>query len=75
MRKVALYGTLAAVLATLAHVLHGILQVEHRVRLEAWQWAYEIFVVSLASVVAAVRIWTRLRLVGRGYSSPRWPGP
>ena len=64
MRKVALYVTLAAVLATLAHVLHGISHVEHQVPLAAWQWAYVIFVIFLAPVVAAVLLWTRLRRVG-----------
>ena len=64
MRKVALYGTLAAVLATLAHVLHGISHVEHQVPLAAWQWAYVIFVIFLAPVVAAVLLWIRLQRVG-----------
>ena len=64
MRKVALYGTLAAVLGTIAHVLHGISHVEHQVPLAAWQWAYVIFVVFLAPVVAAVLLWTRLRRAG-----------
>jgi len=64
MRKVALYGTLAAVLATLVHVLHGISHVEHQVPLAAWQWAYVIFVVFLAPVVAAILLWTRPRRVG-----------
>ena len=64
MRKVALYGTLAAVLATLAHVLHGSSHVEHRVPLDAWQWVYVIFVVFLAPVVAAMLLWTRLRRLG-----------
>ena len=64
MRKVALYGTLAAVLATIAHVLHGISHVEHQVPLAAWQWAYVIFVVFLTPVVAAMLLWTRLRRVG-----------
>ncbi len=64
MRKVALYVTLAAVLATLAHVLHGISHVEHQVPLAAWQWAYVIFVIFLAPVVAAVLLWTRLQRVG-----------
>lgn len=64
MRKVALYGTLAAVLATLVHVLHGISHDEHRVPLEAWQWAYVIFVVFLVPVVAAMLLWTRLWRVG-----------
>jgi hypothetical protein len=66
MRKVALYGTLAAVLATLAHVLHGISHVEHRVPLALWQWVYVIFVIFLAPVVAAVLFWTRLPRVGVG---------
>lgn len=61
MRKVALYATLVAVLATSVHVLHGISHVEHQVPLAAWQWAYVIFVVFLAPVVAAVLLWTRLR--------------
>jgi uncharacterized membrane protein len=74
MRRLALYGTLAAVLATLAHVLHGISHVEHQVPLEAWQWAYVIFLVFLAPVLAAVLLWTRLRRVGLGCSSPQWPG-
>lgn len=64
MRKVALYATLAAVLATLAHVLHGTSHVDHQVPLAAWQWAYVIFVVFLAPVVAATLLWTRLRWVG-----------
>ena len=64
MRKVALYGTLATVLAMLAHVLHGISHFEHQVPLDVWQWAYVIFIVFLAPVVAAVLLWTRLRLVG-----------
>jgi energy-coupling factor transporter transmembrane protein EcfT len=64
MRKVALYGTLAAVLATLAHGLHGISHAEHKVPLDTWQWAYVIFVVFLAPVVVAVLLWTRLRRVG-----------
>ncbi len=64
MRKVALYGTLAAVLATLAHVLHGNSHVEHQVPLAAWQWAYVIFVIFLAPVVAAVLLWTWLQRVG-----------
>jgi hypothetical protein len=64
MRKLALYGTLAAVLATIAHVLHGISHVEHQVPLAAWQWAYVIFVVFLAPVVAAMLLWTRMRRVG-----------
>ncbi len=64
MRKVALYGTLAVVVATLAHVLHGISHVEHQVPLAAWQWAYVIFVIFLAPVVAAVLLWTRLQRVG-----------
>ena len=75
MRRLALYGTLAAVLATLAHVLHGISHVEHQVPLEAWQWAYVIFLAFLAPVLAAVLLWTRLRRVGLGWSSPQWPGP
>ena len=64
MRKVALYGTLAAVLGTLAHVLHGISHVEHRGPLDPWQWAYVVFVVFLAPVVAVVLLWTWLRRVG-----------
>jgi hypothetical protein len=64
MRKVALYGTLAAVLATLAHVLHGISHVEHQVPLAAWQWAYVILVIFLAPVLAVVLLWTRLQRVG-----------
>lgn len=64
MRKVALYGTLAAVLATIAHILHGISHVEHQVPLAAWQWAYVIFVVFLTPVVAAMLLWTRMRRVG-----------
>jgi hypothetical protein len=36
MHKVALYGTLAVVLATLAYVLHRISHVEHQVPLAAW---------------------------------------
>jgi hypothetical protein len=64
MCKVALYGTLAVVLATLAHVLHGISHVEHQVPLVAWQWAYVIFVVFLAPVVAAMLLWTRMQRVG-----------
>jgi len=64
MHKVALYGTLAAVLATIAHVLHGISHVEHQVPLAAWQWAYVIFVVFLAPVVAAMLLWTRMQRVG-----------
>ncbi|CAA9433838.1 MAG: hypothetical protein AVDCRST_MAG80-763 [uncultured Rubrobacteraceae bacterium] len=66
MRKIALYGTLAAVLATLAHVLHGISHVEHRVPLAMWQWVYVIFVILLAPVVAAVLLWTLLTRVGAG---------
>ena len=66
MRKVALYGTLAAVLATLAHVLHGISHVEHPVSLAMWQWVYVIFVIFLVPVVAAVLLWTRLSRVGAG---------
>jgi hypothetical protein len=64
MCKVALYGTLVAVLATLAHVLHGISHVEHQVPLAAWHWAYVLFVVFLAPVVAAMLLWTRMRRVG-----------
>jgi glucan phosphoethanolaminetransferase (alkaline phosphatase superfamily) len=64
MCKVALYGTLVAVLATLAHVLHGISHVEYRVPLASWQWAFVIFVVFLAPVVAAILLWTWLRRVG-----------
>ena len=64
MHKVALYGTLAAVLATIAHVLHGISHVELQVPLAAWQWAYVIFVVFLAPVVAAMLLWTRMQRVG-----------
>ena len=64
MRKVALYGTLAAVLATLAHVLHGISHAEHQVPLAAWQWVYVMVVVFLAPVVAAILLWTRLQRVG-----------
>jgi len=75
MCKVALYGTLVAVCATLAHVLHGMSHVEHRVSLAAWQWAYVMVVVFLAPVVAAVLLWSRLQRVGRDYSSPPWLGP
>jgi hypothetical protein len=64
MRKVALYGTLAVMLATLAHVLHGISHAEHQVPLAAWQWAYVIFVIFLAPIVAAVLLWTSLQRVG-----------
>ena len=64
MRKVALYGTLVAVLATLAHVRHGISHVEHQVPLDAWQWAYVTFIIFLTPVVAAMLIWTRLRRLG-----------
>lgn len=61
MCKVAVYGTLAVVLATFAHVLHGISHIEHQVPLAAWQWAYVIF---LAPVLAAVLLWTRLQRMG-----------
>jgi hypothetical protein len=64
MCKVAVYGTLAVVLATFAHVLHGISHVEHQVPLTAWQWAYVIFVIFLAPVLAAVLLWTRLQRMG-----------
>ncbi len=64
MRKVALYGTLTAVVATLAHVLHGISHAEHRVPLATWQLAYVMVVVFLAPVVATVLLWTRLQRVG-----------
>ena len=64
MRKVALYGTLVVVLARLAHVRHGITPIEHQVPLGAWQWAYVIFMIFLAPVVAAMLLWTRLRRLG-----------
>ena len=64
MRKIALYGMLAAVLATLVHVLHGNSHVEHRVPLATWQLTYVMVVVFLAPVVAAVLLWTRLQRVG-----------
>jgi hypothetical protein len=45
-------------------MLHGFSHVEHGVPLDSWQWAYVIFVVFLAPVVAATLLWTRLRWVG-----------
>lgn len=43
MRRLALYGTLAAVLATLAHVLHGISHVEgDRAFVRTWDTAWKV---------------------------------
>ena len=64
MSKVAVYGTLAAALATVAHLLHGLSHAQHEVPLSVWQWAYVISVIFVAPVVAAVLLWTRYRLAG-----------
>jgi hypothetical protein len=74
MRKLALYGTLAAVLATIAHVLHGLSHVKYQVPLAAWQRAYVIFVVFLAPVVAAMLLWTRMWRVGAWLLLASMPG-
>ena len=64
MRKMALCGTLAVVLATLAQMAHGAYHDEARVPLVAWQWAYVVAVVFVAPIVAAVLLWGRFRTVG-----------
>ena len=64
MRKTALYGTLAVVLATLAQMAHGATHDEAGVPLVAWQWAYVIAVVFVAPIAAAVLLWGRFRAVG-----------
>ena len=65
MRKTAVYGTSAVVLATAINLTHAVSHVGQNVfSLEAWQWAYVIVVIYLAPIVAAVLLWTPLRLAG-----------
>ena len=64
MRKVALHGTLAAGLATLANVAHGGSHAGQQVPLASWQWAYVVVVIFCAPIVAAALLWTRLRVAG-----------
>ena len=65
MRKTAVYGTAMVVLATAANLMHAISHVGQEVlSLAAWQLAYVIAVIFLAPVIAAVLLWTPLRLVG-----------
>jgi hypothetical protein len=65
MRKTAVYGTSAVVLATAINLTHTVSHVGQNVfSLEAWQWVYVIVVIYLAPIVAAVLLWTPLRLAG-----------
>ena len=65
MRTTAAYGTAVVVLATAVNMLHGISHVGQEVlSLQAWQWAYVICVIFLAPLVAAVLLWSPIRLAG-----------
>jgi len=65
MRKTAVYGTSVVVLATAINLMHAVSHFGQDVlSLAAWQWAYVIVVIFLAPLVAAVLLWTPLRLVG-----------
>jgi hypothetical protein len=65
LRTTAVYGTAMVVLATAVNLLHGISHVGQEVlSLQAWQWAYVICVIFLATVVAAVLLWSPNRLAG-----------
>jgi len=65
MRKTAVYGTSAVVLATAINLTHEVSHVGQNVfSLEAWQWVCVIVVIYLAPIVAAVLLWTPLRLAG-----------
>ena len=64
MRKVALYGTLAAALATLANLAHGGSHAGQQVPLAVWQWVFVTVVVFCAPVFAAGLLWTWPRLLG-----------
>jgi hypothetical protein len=62
MRKVALYGTLAIVLATVANVLHTVSHAgQHLIYLPMWQLAYVTAVIYFAPVVTVILLWSRFR--------------
>jgi len=65
MRETAVYGTAVVVLATAINLTHAVSHVGQDIlSLEAWQLVYVITVIFLAPLVAAVLLWTPLRLVG-----------
>lgn len=65
MRTTAVYGTAMVVLATVVNLLHGISHLGQEVlSLQAWQWTYVVCVIFSAPIVAAVLLWTPLRLAG-----------
>ena len=64
MRRVALYGTLAAALVTGGNLLHGLSHAGGGVPLAAWQQAYVLLVIFLAPSAAALLLWGRFRRAG-----------
>src|SRR5215217_3737541 len=65
MRKVALYGTVAVILATVANVLHTVSHAgQYLMSLPAWQLVYVTVVLYLAPIVAVVLLWSRFRRAG-----------
>ena len=65
MRTIAVYGTGMAVLATLVNLLHAASHFGQEVlSLQAWQVTYIVCVIFVAPIVAAVLLWTQLRLAG-----------
>ncbi len=65
MRKTALYWTAVVALAMVANLVHAVSHFEQGIlSLQAWQWAYVIGVISLAPILAAILLWSPLRLAG-----------
>jgi cytochrome bd-type quinol oxidase subunit 2 len=65
MRKVALYGTIAIVLATVANVLHTVSHAgQHLIYLPMWQLAYVTAVIYFAPVVTVILLWSGFRRAG-----------
>lgn len=62
--KVAIYGAVTVILATIANLAQGITHVGHEVPLTAWQAAYVTVVIFLAPIAATVLIPTRYRRAG-----------
>jgi hypothetical protein len=65
MRTTAVYGTAMVVPATVVNLLHGVSHLGQEVlSLQAWQMTYVVCVIFVAPIVAAVLLWTSLRLAG-----------
>lgn len=62
--KIALYGTMIAVIHVIANGLHGLAHVEIPVPLSALQSLFVGIVIFLTPIIAAVLLWTKFYRIG-----------